>query len=237
MGFPLITAHAGCAGTKSNTVYSLEVGIKACADILEIDVRNTKDKVVVLYHDDYLNNNKDAIISQMDYEEVLRLEPSISRLEEALNIAKRYNKIVNLDVKTPECISEMMNIVRACDMSQNVIITGLNKDLIMSMGEHIKSVPVIMSAEEHVDFDKVTYMDFVKKTCRDAVITGSSGINICYMDCRKELVEYSRLRCLPIFVWTVDSQEDMKKCIDMGVTSITTHNIDMLKNLNIGGEK
>ena len=237
MSFPIITAHAGCAGTKSNTLYSVEMGIRAGADILEVDVRNTRDKVVVLYHDDYINKDKTLVISELNYSEVVRLEPSITKLSEVLNLIKKHEKVVNLDVKTLECVSEMLVEVKKADMCSNAIITGLKKSMISSIKGWEYKLPIVMSAEENIDFSKISYIEYARNTCHDALALGCSGINIDYRECKKELVEYAKLRCLPIFVWTVDSENDMEMCIDMGVASITTHNIDMLKNLYNKGEK
>lgn len=48
----LIIGHRGAAGLKpENTIASLRAGIDAGADIVEFDVRLTKDKVLILAHD------------------------------------------------------------------------------------------------------------------------------------------------------------------------------------------
>ncbi|OQP06094.1 hypothetical protein B1691_17245, partial [Geobacillus sp. 47C-IIb] len=49
---PLITAHTGCMNTPPNSIESILEGIKAGADIIEVDVRATKDGVAVLLHDE-----------------------------------------------------------------------------------------------------------------------------------------------------------------------------------------
>lgn len=232
MSFPIITAHAGCAGTKPNTLYSVEMGIEAGADILEVDVRNTKDGVVILYHDDYINKIKEYKISELSYAEVLRLEPTITRLYDVLKLIKKNNKVVNLDVKDLNCICEMLKEVKESGMTSNAIITGLKKHMINSIEEHKNIIPIIMSAEENVDFNVVPYIEFAKNTCDDAISCSAVGINLDFKDCRKELIEYARLRSLNIFVWTVDNEEDMKNCMLMGVASITTHEIKTLKKLN-----
>jgi glycerophosphoryl diester phosphodiesterase len=45
------------------------------------------------------------------------------------------------------------------------------------------------------------------------------------------LVKSCKDRRIPIFVWTVDDPVRMKELIGMGVDSITTHEVDLLKNI------
>lgn len=52
----LIIGHRGAAGIKpENTVASLRAGMEAGADIIEFDVRLTKDKIPVLWHSAQMN--------------------------------------------------------------------------------------------------------------------------------------------------------------------------------------
>lgn len=42
---------------------------------------------------------------------------------------------------------------------------------------------------------------------------------------------YSRLYDIPILVWTVDDEERMQELITLGVYSITTNNVDLLRTV------
>ena len=42
---------------------------------------------------------------------------------------------------------------------------------------------------------------------------------------------YSRLFDVPVFVWTVDDRDTMRKLALMGVYSITTNNVDLLREV------
>jgi len=55
IGRPLIMAHRGESGNiPENTLLSLEAATKIGVDVLESDIRLTKDDVPILFHDEDL---------------------------------------------------------------------------------------------------------------------------------------------------------------------------------------
>jgi len=62
-------------------------------------------------------------------------------------------------------------------------------------------------------------------------MTKAYGLNICHEDVQPYLVESCKDRRIPIFVWTVDDPDRMKELIGMGVDSITTHEVNLLKTM------
>ena len=64
----LIIGHRGAAGlARENSLEALRAGLEAGADILEFDVRLTKDKIPVVVHDFHtLRTHRDpSIISRL----------------------------------------------------------------------------------------------------------------------------------------------------------------------------
>jgi glycerophosphoryl diester phosphodiesterase len=101
----LIIGHRGAAGTHlENTRASLQAGIEADADILEFDVRLTKDKVPVLAHDPNLwrTHRIPYFINRITYGEIkkrtARSKHPVLSLEDAL---KEFSGkiMLNLHVK------------------------------------------------------------------------------------------------------------------------------------------
>jgi len=55
MDLPMIIAHRGASALAvENTIESFRKAIDLGADMIEFDVRRTKDKVFVVYHDKFL---------------------------------------------------------------------------------------------------------------------------------------------------------------------------------------
>lgn len=95
----------------------IEMGI----DIIELDVRCTKDGVLVLMHDRTVNRttNGTGAVDSMTFNEIRKLRlkhkgnltsEQVPTLEEALNLA-RGKILVDLDIKTADCTQTIMETV------------------------------------------------------------------------------------------------------------------------------
>lgn len=229
--FPLITAHSGFMGTPANTIISVLEGVKSEAEFIEVDVRATKDGIAVLAHDNVLKLplGRSARVEDISYEEINALRKNgekMTKLEEALDLAKSYNKMMNLDLKLLEGSEAMINAIKRVNMVDSVLISGCDYKKACHMSKNYPGFQVLLNAEEYADEDI-----FAINSCRDAVNASCCGININHRTCSIKLLEYARLRCLPVFIWTVDRDEDMKRYIEMGVDSITTNNVKALCEL------
>lgn len=85
----LVIGHRGGAGlAHENTLEALRAGLEAGADILECDVRITKDNVPVLAHDfhTFRTHHDFSIISQLTYDELRqRFDEPLIALKEVLD--------------------------------------------------------------------------------------------------------------------------------------------------------
>lgn len=111
----MVVAHRTCWHQRAeNSIAGIEACIAMGVDMIEIDVRKTRDGVLVLLHDDTLDRttNGHGVLSQMDYadladlylkselggEEAALTEYKIPTLAEALEAA-RGHILINLDIK------------------------------------------------------------------------------------------------------------------------------------------
>jgi glycerophosphoryl diester phosphodiesterase len=230
MKWPLVTAHSGCMNTPPNSISSVLEGLRAGADIIEVDVRATNDGVVVLRHDEEVMTPIGIRrIQDLDFEELKDLAKSedITRLEEILPLILENNRMINLDVKEDSAIGPMIRTVEKYNMRDYVIISGCGKERAAYLKENYRPYQVLLNAS----ISGGDYDSFIKETCQDAISASCCGINIHYHFCREELLDYAGLRCLPVFVWTVDDPLTMETFLDMGVHSITTNEVRILMQL------
>ncbi|WP_416825312.1 glycerophosphodiester phosphodiesterase [Ectobacillus polymachus] len=231
MRLPLITAHSGCMNTPENSIPSVLEGVKAGAEIIEVDVMATKDQVVVLRHDDYVPTPfGNTLVQDLTFEELKNhmKKEEIIKLEDVLPLIKESNRMINLDVKEDSAIHPMIQVIEQYKMRDSVIISGCGKERATYLKNNYRSYQVLLNTNQSIGMD---YEAFIKETCQDAISASCCGINIDRNLCREELLDFARLRCLPVLVWTVDDVNDMRKFIDMGVHSITTHEVKKLKEL------
>lgn len=94
----MIIAHRGACngGDKENSLKAFENAIAIGVDMIEFDVRKTRDEVFIIHHEKTLSNK---LISKLSYSEVLTMDRSIPTLEETLILTKGR---VKLDVELKE---------------------------------------------------------------------------------------------------------------------------------------
>lgn len=232
---PLITAHSGCLNTLPNSISSVLAGLEAGADVIEVDIRATKDGVVVLLHDEHVSTSHGSRrVRDLTFEELnsLAADEEITRLEDVLPLIREANRMINLDVKEDSAVNAMIESVEKFHMRDYAIISGCEKEWAAYVKENHRPYQVMLNASLSLykscgnDYDF-----FVRETCRDAITASCCGININYRLCREELLDYAGRRCLPVLVWTVDETDVMEKFLDMGVHSITSHEVLTLMQL------
>ncbi|WP_248925154.1 glycerophosphodiester phosphodiesterase [Paenibacillus hamazuiensis] len=238
MTLPWITAHTGCMNTPDNSLESLRAGLAAGADIVEVDVGATKDLVPVLLHDNkiVLEARGACLLSELTYEELKNdriyerhgggFHPLVS-LADILPIVKESGKRVNLDLKDDACIGPMAELVHQAGMLDQVFLSGAETERALYLQENHPEFNKLLNATGEL-FQQADYPDAIRKTCEDALAASCIGINIHYGFCRPELMELASSHGLPIYVWTVNEEQEMRRMIELGVRSITTRNVPLL---------
>lgn len=232
----LITAHSGCMNTPENSIQSVLEGLKAGAEIIEVDVRATKDQVVVLRHDEYVSTPfGNYCVQDLTYEELKKYvkNEEIIRLEDILPYIQENDRMINLDIKEDSAIHPMIQEIENYKMRDACLISGCEKERAAYLKIHYRPYQVLLNANTNAGIQsmKMNYESFIRETCQDAISASCCGINISYHICREELLDVARLRCLPVLVWTIDEPHAMEKFLNMGVHSITTHEVKTLMEL------
>jgi glycerophosphoryl diester phosphodiesterase len=241
--FPLITAHSGCMNKPDNTLASAETALKLGADVVEDDIRITADGILVLAHDDiiHLPDGTEYSVSQNTYSDLCELDFQTKHgdaaetirlvtLESFLQLIKTSSKIANLDLKVDECIQPVSDLVQKYDMLDQVILSGCESERAMRVKQVNPKLRKLLNADIGL-FLTLDYKEAVEITCNDAIAAACFGINLEYRLLRTELLETAGIRNLPILVWTVNDEVQMRRMVDIGVHSITTRNVQTLVDL------
>lgn len=241
--FPLITAHSGSMNTLDHTLFSVETGLRLGADVVEEDIRVTKDGIPVLSHDDiwYTSDGREWHISQLTYEEISELQFDVThgeqrekmricKLEEMLPLIQATGKIANLDLKVDDSIEPVAALVKKHNLLDQVFLSGCEKDRAMKAQQSNPEIRKLLNVDARL-FLSMEYENLVEQICQDALTAACFGINIAHMVVRPELLDYATSKGLPVYVWTVNEEHLMKQFADMGVASITTRNVEALVQL------
>jgi glycerophosphoryl diester phosphodiesterase len=230
-------------GMPDHTLLSLEAGLKGGADIIEDDIRVTRDGILVLAHNDMVRTTEGAehFISQMSYAELSGLDVitahsapgqtiRIITLMQALLVVKQAGKRMNLDLKTDECIEPVSHLVETAGLINDVFLTGCERNRAQLAQRVRPQLRKLLNADVKL-FLSMGYADAVQATCEDAQRAGCFGINIAEQLVSADLMKAAADCGLPVYAWTVNDKNRMNKLAELGVRSITTRNVDILAGL------
>lgn len=124
-----VIGHRGApALLPENTIASVVKALELGVDGVEVDVRATKDRVLVLFHDEGLERlaGVRALLSERTYSYISTIRvrgERIPRFEEFLEVVERYpNKIFFVEVKEPELVGTVADAAVERGLGDRVVV-------------------------------------------------------------------------------------------------------------------
>lgn len=218
-------AHRGAsADFPEHTMAAYDGAIKQGALGFECDIRITKDELPILWHD--ANMKKEAksaaIIANRTYAEIKQIYPDVMTLNELLDLAIENKKSLALETKHP---------VPTGNRVEELVIAELHrrKDAISKAGIDIAIMSFSWFAIEKIkkiDPTIKTVMllgDITNKITRRFTSAKVIGPSVEMIKKSPELVSEIKSSGKELYVWTVDSTEDLQYCASVGVDIVMTN--------------
>jgi glycerophosphoryl diester phosphodiesterase len=229
---PLVFAHRGAKRVApENTAPAFEAAIRLGADGIELDVQYSSDGKLVIFHDLSLEktSNGTGRVSAHTFEELRALDAGshfgpefagtmIPTLDEALEVA-RGKLLVNIELKTIEVKQsglgpDVVDVVRRHAMMDEVVISSFNP---FALRKSKQAGPEI----EHglllaADLPGWTRWGLTLRHSRADGLHPELGM------ATREYVAAAKRRNLPVRVWTVDDEAEMRRLAGFGVDAIIT---------------
>ncbi|WP_232697785.1 glycerophosphodiester phosphodiesterase [Brevibacillus daliensis] len=217
---PIIMAHRGYLGVE-NTIEAIQNSIDAKAEYVEIDVMQTKDKELVVIHDNHLERlaGVDLHVHEATLEELQQLTLSvgsftgkISTLKEVIQYAKGKIKL-NIEIKLhghedkEAVVTRLIQLINENELQQVSIIQS----------SHHTIVRKIKNADPNL---QVGYITFASQT-KLKELPGDFFVVEEYSLKPSQLVEAKKLN-KPVYVWTVNLPDQAYLLSNMGVDAIIT---------------
>jgi glycerophosphoryl diester phosphodiesterase len=231
---PLIFAHRGDTQQDlENTMPAFASALALGVDGIELDVRLTRDGRIVAFHDDDLQRlaglSQKIEFSSWDELKKIRLrhplgEFSIPLLSDVLDLIK--DKItLNIEIKTQRhWISPMerplLELLKEFRLSNSILISSFHPIALLRM----KSLAPDL-ARGYL-FEKTSWLQRRMVSWVDP-----KTLNAPLQYTSQAAVAQAHKDDLRFLVWTVNEEDDMKRCIDFGVDGIITDEPRRLMNL------
>jgi len=225
----LIIAHRGAPTyAKENTIESFKKAMISGADMIEFDVRRTKDNVLIAYHDQMIQGH---LVKELTFKGISQwarnLGFDIPTVEEVLKWARGKIKL-DVELKEEGYEKEGIELLHSYLDEDQFVITSFHDASLniikerhpdiktgLILGSGIPSYPILTRLQEFF------LMKTWKKAKADFLVAHVKLL-------RTGFLERARRSDLPVFVWTVNEEEMIWKLLhDREVFAIITDKPDL----------
>ncbi len=234
---PQIIAHRGDSGhAPENTRLAIERAIEIGVDMVEVDVRMTKDGVPVLLHFERLEHTTtgNGLLADHTWEEIQRLDAGawkgsefagegVPSLEDVLDLTRRRVPL-NLDFQTTDAVVPGIEAVRQAGRIGDVVVSGCQVECFEIMAEATNEITTLLNLDDlPPGIDPAEARAAAHRTIGKASALGAVGINLHHTLVDAALVAQAREMGLSVWVFVIDDEKRFAELIDIGVTSVTTN--------------
>ena len=244
-----VTAHRGASLDYPENTMSAFIGAKELgADWIELDVQQTKDGKIIVFHDKNFKRvtGVNANTWELTYEEVKNLnaanyfeernfevldsttlEPTfgdterIPLLEEVIEFAKANNIKLNIELKPTghetDFEKSVIDIINKLDFRDECVITSQVYEVLERVKKCDKNI-------ETVYVMSLAYGDIAPLEAADNFSIEATSVT-------KKLVKRIHKKGKKLYAWTVNTEENIRKMIDLNVDNIITDDITLSKQI------
>jgi glycerophosphoryl diester phosphodiesterase len=227
----LIVAHRGApSDSRENTIESFEKAIALGADMIEFDVRRTKDKVLIAYHDESIQGRPVRELTFETIRQVARDQGSdIPTVEEVLRFTRGKIKL-DVELKEEGYEKETVELISRYFEKDQFVISSFNDASLKIMKKDYPGVRVgLILGKLNASLRTRISEFFPAKRCNEA----KADFTVPHWRLLRFgfLVRAERDK-RPVFVWTVNDEEMIRKLLrDERVCAIVTDRTDLAVSL------
>jgi glycerophosphoryl diester phosphodiesterase len=242
----LLTGHRGASAyERANTLASFARAVAMGADALECDVRETRDRVLVLAHDGIIGRGR--AVTRIAHATAAQLRNhrgarEMLTLAEFLPfVAAHDGLLLNIDLKAVNIEAALVTMLAAHDLIARTVITsrashqlrrlrllapalrlGLSKSSNAPNG--LPGLPERTAIHTHRVLMPLTLADVLRRARVDAAY-------LQYRVITPQLVDALHRAHLGCYAWTVDDPHIAARLLHWGVDGITTNRPDIMRPL------
>jgi glycerophosphoryl diester phosphodiesterase len=223
--------HRG-AGKEApeNTLRSFEEAMKAGVNAIELDIRQTKDKKLVVFHDEKLERLAgqpgtvgDYTLKQLLGFNILGSKEHVPTLEEALDFIDAKVERILLEIKEPGSEEAVLKEVKKRKLEDRAIIVSFHEDAL----ENVRK----LDSKIQTGLIYATYKGKYRNPIEAALALKASYVLPLYRFTHTKNVEDAHRNGLKVIVWTINTREEAEEYAKKGVDGIASDYPEILKGL------
>ena len=244
---PLVFAHRGGSGlAPENTIAAFDSGVGLGADGLELDVRLSRDGVVVVHHDASLTRTTNARgeVSALTADELSRVDAGYhfrlngshpfrgqgAGVPTLAGVLARYRDvriIVELKLNTKELAGAALDVVRRADALDRVCFGSFGLRVLRA-ARSMEPALATSAAREEVRW--ALYRSWFRSPVRRRHYAGFQVPEWAGRTrvVSRRFVEAAHRAGLGVQVWTVDDEHHARRLLDWGIDALITDRPDVI---------
>lgn len=240
-----IIAHGGGLGhAPPNTIFALRRALEMGADVLEVDVQQTKDGVLILRHDDTLNRTTDmeGPIAQKTWNEVSGADAGARSVIDGVSYAGRGLTVPRLDAalaefETTRWILEIKNdtevaalamceAIQAAGAERRVLVGSFHDRAISHFRNACPDVATSMASGEVRRFVIAARLGLSRFLATPAAALQlpptADGIDLAH----PRIIYAAHARGFRVQYWTINDENEMLELLALGADGLITDYVD-----------
>ncbi len=220
-----VCAHRGVSSDhRENTLGAFHAAVHQGADSIELDVWLTKDNHLAIHHD---KTSKGIDIEESTFGSLPKFIPTLNDVLNdfgmiPLNIELKISPVTDLERLAERVISEVNGNITCTPP----MISSFNLEILQNLRESSESIKLgYLFAQE--DWERSMLFETITENNFQAVHPHHSLVSEEFMNASKE-------DNIEVNVWTVNEQRLVARLIDLGVNSIITDDVQMVKAITKG---
>lgn len=226
MSSPLVIAHRGDSSRGlENSLAAVRLALTVPVDMIEIDVRKTRDNRIYLMHDKETGRTSDSNVdieqSEADAIAPVRLKNGdpVPMLSDVLALVAG-KAALNIEIKSDGAGGLCAAQIAGAGYVGTVLFSSFKEREVLDARR-------IMPAASFA----VIYDDFAEDALNEYRNRGYGMISLKRQIVTERLIAACHDRKIKVFVWTVDDEEEMKRFIAWGVDGIYTNRPTALREI------
>jgi glycerophosphoryl diester phosphodiesterase len=233
MGKTMIVAHRGASSSaRENTIESFKKALEIGVDMIEFDVRRTKDQVLVVHHDELMEGKP---VKELTCDEIFKMTVrqgfSIPTFEEVLKCTSGKIRL-DVEIKEEGYEKEIVELLLNYFNKDQFVVTSFYDSCIRKIKDDYPNIKtgLILGTSRPENFILTRVSEFFPyKRLRDAKAD--------FLVPHRRLLwfgflERARRENRPVFVWTVNDQRRIWKMLhDERIDAIITDRPDLAISL------
>ena len=223
-----IVAHRGASDdVPENTLLAFKKAINLGCDVIELDVRLTKDNQVVVIHDDDVDRTTDGRgkVRSLTLKQIKKFnceeKQKIPTLQEVIDLCK--GKIdLHIELKAEGTAKPVHDLIVENDILSDVVIISFKFGLLQKMSMLSRKVDLGLIFEEYI-ISKIIVSWYVGR------LVGINYICCDYPTINKKIVDKAHKAGMKVYVFDVKSKKEGEKLMNMGVDEVGTDSPKLFK--------